>query len=157
MWDSYKVNCAALVDSRRGKIGFGIVIRNCNGDVMASCAQMDMENLSLKSAKLAAIYRSIQFSSDCGLTPCSFETDDACVVNWILNGDHRDSEVGVILADIDSLSLSLGVLSFSYSDTSSNRVAQGLAAAAIDMMEDTYWMEDFPNCVKTRVEAYKPS
>ncbi|KAK0596825.1 hypothetical protein LWI29_019379 [Acer saccharum] len=65
----YKANCATSVDKIRGRIGFGVVIRNCNEDVMASCAHMEKANLRLKSAKLTAMYKSILFSSDCGLAP----------------------------------------------------------------------------------------
>ncbi|KAK1562644.1 hypothetical protein Q3G72_015248 [Acer saccharum] len=121
----YKANCATSVDKIRGQIGFGVVIRNCNEDVMASCAHMEKANLRLKSAKLTAMYKSILYSSDCGLAPFSFETDEANVVKWIL-------------ADIDSLSSSLGMVTFSHTDKFANRVAQGLSNFALEIVEDTY-------------------
>ncbi|KAK2652828.1 hypothetical protein Ddye_012684 [Dipteronia dyeriana] len=99
----YKANCDIIVDIINGKVGFRIVIQNNKGEVMASCAQSMIANFSIKTAKLATVWKSIIFSGDCSLTPCSFKLDEACIVNWIKNGGHRNSVNGIILHDIDSL------------------------------------------------------
>ncbi|KAK0583954.1 hypothetical protein LWI29_005542 [Acer saccharum] len=152
----YKANCGAAIDRLKGKIGFGIVIRNCKGEVMASCAQSVMANLSLKSAK-QAMCKSILFSCDCGLASCSFEMDEACIVKWIVNGDYKESENGLILDDIDSLVSDLGEVIFNHTDRRANRVAQGLATFALMSNEDTFWMEDFLICVRDKVLADMPN
>ncbi|KAK1576780.1 hypothetical protein Q3G72_016433 [Acer saccharum] len=99
----YKANCGVFVNKSKRRIGIGIVIRNHNGNIMASCSQALDANLSLKAAKLTAVLRSILFSRDCGLAPCLVEVLEATVVRWIVNGSYRQSEFGVILNDIDSL------------------------------------------------------
>ncbi|KAK3180690.1 hypothetical protein Dsin_000079 [Dipteronia sinensis] len=121
---TYKANCDVAVDRIRGRIGFGIVIRDCNREVMASCAQAMKANLGLKSAKLTAIHKGILFSLDCGLTPCTFELDKASVINWILDGKHKESVNGLILEDIDSLRLRLIGVNLTHTVRQGNRVAQ---------------------------------
>ncbi|KAK2646949.1 hypothetical protein Ddye_022144 [Dipteronia dyeriana] len=153
----YKAKCDTTVDRINGKVGFGIVIQNNRGEVMASYAQSMIVNFSIKTAKLAFVWKNIIFSGDCGLTPCSFELDKACIVNWIKNGGHRDSVNGIILHDIDSLVNNLGEVDFCHTDRSANRVAKGLAIFALKSTDDTFWMEDFPCCVKKMLEADMPS
>ncbi|KAK0583053.1 hypothetical protein LWI29_032899 [Acer saccharum] len=153
----YKANCDIAIDKLNGKIGFGIVIRNFKGEVMASCSQRMLANFSLKSAKLTAVYKSINFSCDCGLSPCSFEVDDANIVRWIANGDPRESDNGSILEDIDSLVANLGGVSFCTSNRFANRVAKGLANFALKCEDDNFWMEEVPSCVSNMVMADLPS
>ncbi|KAK3228673.1 hypothetical protein Dsin_000554 [Dipteronia sinensis] len=149
----YKANCDASVDRIRRRIGFGIIIRNCKGEVMASCAQTVKANLGLKSAKLTAMLKSILFSRDCGLAPCLFEMDEANVVKWILDGDYRDSEYGLILDDIESLISNFTRGNFTHTGKHTNRVAHGLATFALQSSEDTYWIDEFPSCVRKDVEG----
>ncbi|KAK2641080.1 hypothetical protein Ddye_022843 [Dipteronia dyeriana] len=104
----YKANCDTTVDRINGKVGFGIVIRNNRGDVMAYCVQSMVANFSIKTAKLVDVWKSIIFSGDRDLTPCSFELDETCIVIWIKNGGHGDSVNEIILHDIDSLVNNLG-------------------------------------------------
>ncbi|KAK1591118.1 hypothetical protein Q3G72_002651 [Acer saccharum] len=146
----YKSKCDIVVDRIAGKIGFGTVIRDSKEEVMASCAQSMMANLSLKSAKLVAVWKSITFSKDCGLNPCAFELDEACAVKWIQKGGHRESVHGRILDDI-------GEVVFCHTDRGANKVARGLAKFALKSNDDTFWMEDFPSCVRILVEADMPT
>ncbi|KAK3189665.1 hypothetical protein Dsin_029226 [Dipteronia sinensis] len=152
----YKVNCDTAVDRINSKVGFGIVIRNSKGEVMASCAQSMVANFSVKTAKLFAVWKSIIFSGDCGLTPCSFELDEACIVKWIKNGCHRDSANGIILNDIDLMVANLGEVAFCHTDKSANRVARGLAIFALKSSDDTFWMEYFPCCDNEMLQADMP-
>ncbi|KAK3177767.1 hypothetical protein Dsin_033219 [Dipteronia sinensis] len=145
-----------IVDRINSKVDFGIVIRNNKGEVMVSCAQSMVVNFSVKTAKLFAVWKSIIFSGDCGLTPCSFEMDEACIVKWIKNGCHRDSANGIILNDIDLMVANLGEVAFCHTDRSANRVARGLAIFAHNSSDDTFWMEDFPCCVKEMLKADMP-
>ncbi|TXG60039.1 hypothetical protein EZV62_014612 [Acer yangbiense] len=75
----YKANCAALVDRVCGQTSIRVVIRDSNGDVLASRAQTLLANLNSKSANLTAMMKSVQFSVDCGLASCIFEMDEALV------------------------------------------------------------------------------
>ncbi|KAK2663280.1 hypothetical protein Ddye_001854 [Dipteronia dyeriana] len=73
----YTASCDTTVDIIKGKVGFRIVIRNNRGEVMASCVQLMVANVSIKTTKMIDVWKSIIFSGECGLTPCSFELDEA--------------------------------------------------------------------------------
>ncbi|KAK0602913.1 hypothetical protein LWI29_038208 [Acer saccharum] len=153
----YKANCDARVDKNRGLTGIGIVIRDSNGEVFASCVQSFEANLSTKAAKSMAFARSIQFVLYCGLEPCIFEADDATIVKWIKDGSHRTSEYGLLLEDISNLSMKLRMVNFDYVPRCANVVAKGLAKHALEINSDIYWMEEFPEYIKDLVKADKPS
>ncbi|KAK0579988.1 hypothetical protein LWI29_034604 [Acer saccharum] len=146
-----QANCDIAIDKVNGKIGFGIIIRNCKRELMASCSQQVLANFSLKSAKFTAVCKSIIFSCDCGLILCSFEVDDANIVRWIANGDLRESDNGSVLEDIDSLVAKLGGVSFCHTNRVANRVAKGLANFALKCDDNTFWMEEVSSCVSDTV------
>ncbi|KAK0575893.1 hypothetical protein LWI29_008847 [Acer saccharum] len=108
--DEYKTNCGIAVDSNSGKVGLGIIVRNSNGEVMACCSQKLNSYISKRDANALAISRDIQFGIDCGLNSRMIESNDGVIVNWINMGLNRDSNVGIILSDIDGLGADMGGL-----------------------------------------------
>ncbi|KAK2664417.1 hypothetical protein Ddye_002991 [Dipteronia dyeriana] len=124
---------------------------------MASCCQGLEGSYNTKMAKTVAILKGIQFSSDCGLTPCSLESDAEAVVNWIKNKKFKDSVFGVILNDILVLIDKMGNIPINFTPTAeANKVAEGLAMKAVKEVEDRFWMEDFPGYVRNLVLVDMP-
>ncbi|KAK2643423.1 hypothetical protein Ddye_025186 [Dipteronia dyeriana] len=119
----YKAKCDVSLNIFKRRIGFGIVIRYHQGNVMAYCSQTMNAKLSLKAAKLIVVLKSFLFSRDCGLAPCLFELDEANVVKWILDGNYRELKIGPILDDIDSLLAITSWMKFNHYDKKTNRVA----------------------------------
>ncbi|KAK4857201.1 hypothetical protein QYF36_025599 [Acer negundo] len=151
----YKVNCEALVDKDGGRIGIGVVTRGEEGNVLASYAQTQVANLNTKAIKLTSVLKSIQFSMECGLAPCVFETKEAMVVKWINDGQHNLSEKGGLLEDIHSLAAKLASAKFVHTTFKANSVARKLATHALKIVEDAFWIEDFPTFVSALVRAVK--
>ena len=123
MEEVYKANCAALVDKAGGRTGFGVVIRNSAGKVMASCSQVIKGCLNPQAAETCAILRGMQFSIDCGLSPCVVESDAEVVIKWINGKRQFESSYGAILSDIWSLSNDMRGVSFVFARRLSNCVA----------------------------------
>ncbi|TXG64010.1 hypothetical protein EZV62_011004 [Acer yangbiense] len=80
----FKINCKALIDNGKGWIGFGIVIRNASGLVMASYALRIAAGVDIWVANALAMLRSIHFCSECGLTPFNVAS-----VSWIPSGCNK--------------------------------------------------------------------
>ncbi|KAK2652206.1 hypothetical protein Ddye_012062 [Dipteronia dyeriana] len=140
----YKTNCSTIIDRRKGWIGFGIIIRNMNGEVMASSAHSIIANFSFKVAQLLAIKKSIQFGLDCGLALCLLEISEFMVVNWLLDGNHKNSDSGMILEEIvDMINTGNRVAVISIF-RSANMPAYVLAGEALKILEDVFWMEECP-------------
>ncbi|KAK0580997.1 hypothetical protein LWI29_008684 [Acer saccharum] len=110
----YKSNCDAMVDRSGNWVGVGIVIRGPTGEVFAYCSQIMEANFNIKVAKLVSIQKCIQFGIDCGLSPCVVESNEASVVKWISDGERKNSEYGIILADISSTIYKLNGVTFSH-------------------------------------------
>ncbi|KAK3224166.1 hypothetical protein Dsin_011191 [Dipteronia sinensis] len=110
----FKVNCDAAIDVSEGRIGFGLVIRDSTGVVMASSSQVMAVYFNAQAAEAIAILRGIQFSKECGLYPCYIEYDAEVVVMWINESNHLDSMCGAILADIIFISTEMIDMSFNY-------------------------------------------
>ncbi|KAK0578230.1 hypothetical protein LWI29_007074 [Acer saccharum] len=126
-----KMNCAAKMDSRGGRVGIGVVIRDYEGE-------------------------GLQFGIDCGLSPDVIEVGFKEVVNWINNGIHMNSDLGVILADVVKLSRTTEDRLFRSIQRSANIAAYNLACYSLRLASDMFWLEDFPNCIGRIVEADKP-
>ncbi|KAK3229699.1 hypothetical protein Dsin_001580 [Dipteronia sinensis] len=92
------------------------------------------------------------FGNDCGLVPFSIALEMA-VVNWIKDDSHLESECGGIPADFSGLILGWNKVSINHISKEANRVARGLAKYALSQEEDAFWMEEFPPCGRTDVEA----
>ncbi|TXG51180.1 hypothetical protein EZV62_023704 [Acer yangbiense] len=150
---TYKINCKAVVSKEGGWIGFGIIIRDARGLVMASCSVQLVAGIDAWAANALAILNSIQFGSECGLFPFIIESDTKRVVNGINNGSHLNSNYRSILIDIDRLLFFWRVSSVNWAPAGCNKVAHGLAMEARSIMEDIFWMEDFPRIVRREVES----
>ncbi|KAK0602442.1 hypothetical protein LWI29_033421 [Acer saccharum] len=149
--DCYKINCDAAMDSVGGRIGFGVVIRDHLGFVLASCSQVMAASFGAAMAETMAIYRGLLFSRDCGLGPCHLESDAVVIVKRINEGSHLDSESEGILAEISSRLSNLKVRSVNHVPRLANCVAHGLAKFALKVVDDLFWMEDYPPCVRKAV------
>ncbi|KAK0600445.1 hypothetical protein LWI29_015099 [Acer saccharum] len=144
--DDYKANCDAVLDQGKGTVGIGMVIRNCEGLVLAAGSMCLEGTFNIKTAKLLAILRCIQFSFDCGLRLKKIESDEATVVKWIKEGLNLDSDYGTLLSEINCLIDKEKEAKVCAISKDANKVAKGLA-------EKAYWMEEFPECVREEVET----
>ncbi|KAK3212540.1 hypothetical protein Dsin_017246 [Dipteronia sinensis] len=154
--DQYKTNCCSVFDRGKGRIGFGIIIRNSKGEIMASSAQFIEARFSIKMSQLLAIKRSILFGMDCGLAPNTVEINESVSVNWLSSGSHKDSEYGVILDEIDDLMHSGDRIVFCGIPKRANMPAIALAKEALKISEEAFWMEECPPFINDIVKADKP-
>ncbi|KAK3222978.1 hypothetical protein Dsin_010003 [Dipteronia sinensis] len=129
MADVCEVNCDAAIDIQGGRIGFGSVIRDSTGFVMDASSQVMVGSFNAQVAETIAILRGIQFSKDCRLFPCIFESDAELVVRWINDGSHMDSLSGAILSDIKFMAAEMSGVCFGF-----------VPRNALMLIEDRFWM-----------------
>ncbi|KAK0572378.1 hypothetical protein LWI29_030732 [Acer saccharum] len=89
------------------------------------------------------------------LNPCVLESDGAEMADLVLNVNLRNASYGSILSEIAYLISHSNSMNISAISSSTNQAAQHLANFALESMRNTYWMEDFPFCIKGLVEADK--
>ncbi|KAK3210776.1 hypothetical protein Dsin_015482 [Dipteronia sinensis] len=105
-------------------LGFLIVIglaslettieRNCCVEATESGSQSAVATYSLMVAEAEAILRGLQFAHDTGLLPVIIESDAVVIVKWINEESYYDSDVGLVLEEIQTLSNFLGYVVVQY-------------------------------------------
>ncbi|KAK3211791.1 hypothetical protein Dsin_016497 [Dipteronia sinensis] len=153
----YKVNCCAISDLGRYRVGIGIVIRDGSGHVMASCCQFLEAAFDSHVAAIMAILRGILFSKDCGLNPCVVESDNTVAVERVLSNNFLNASFGTILCEIADQRSQLTGMKIITTYSCVNRAAARLAKLALETLTSTAWMEDYPVCLKDLIEADMPS
>ncbi|KAK2660927.1 hypothetical protein Ddye_007460 [Dipteronia dyeriana] len=154
--NKYKTNCGVAIDTKKGRVGVGIIIRNSVGEVIACCSRRIDAFVNKNIANLNAIHRGILFGIECGLTPGRIESDNHNVVSWIDQGKYRDSDFGTILADIDAMREVENCFSIEVIHDQANKAALRLAKEVLGVEIDNYWMEEFPYYIPCIVEEDMP-
>ncbi|KAK3230415.1 hypothetical protein Dsin_002296 [Dipteronia sinensis] len=149
----YKINCDAAIGSADRLVGFGIVIRDSEGFVMASSSQRIEASFTPQVAEALAISRGLQLAIDTGLHPCRIASDAKIVVDWINSGEVLCSEIGNVIADISTLLENEHCVSINFVSRKVNQVAHVLAKNGLVCAEDLFWLEEFPSCVGSLVAA----
>ncbi|KAL5806345.1 hypothetical protein ACOSQ4_029078 [Xanthoceras sorbifolium] len=145
--DCWKINTDASVFTNRGRIGFGIVIRNFSGAVMASSAQQMEGCFSIAIAEALGVLRRLQFACDSGLLPAILETDSQVVVKAIASSESHLADLDLVATDIRALLSSFLGTVINFIARSANNSAHVLAAFAQTIVSDCFWMEDYPSCL----------
>ncbi|KAK2641422.1 hypothetical protein Ddye_023185 [Dipteronia dyeriana] len=141
----FKVNTDAAIDSKEGRVGLGIMIRDCEGFVLASSAQIVKANFPPQLAEALALLKgSIQFAYDSGLWPCQCEYDVLAVVNMVCSNDPILTEIGIVIQDFKSLLFRCNDNSISFVPRMANMAAHCLAKIGLDNGFDSFWLEEFP-------------
>ncbi|TXG48436.1 hypothetical protein EZV62_027730 [Acer yangbiense] len=147
-----KVNCNARVDKRRRRIGFGFIIRNESGRVLACYAQSCEASYEVDCAKAMVVYKGLMFCKEIGVEKFIVETDLDYVINQIGTGGSSDSRYGGILDSIQSLISNSRTVSFRCVSDKANMVAWILAGEAVGFMDRIVWKEVMPRCIMALVE-----
>ena len=125
--------------------GYGAIIRNDKGEVMATMiASGPKVNMSDK-AKLLACRRAIEFAVDVGFSRLIIEGHNSKVIQAISSPLENSSLFGNVVNDIRHLVWELQWSRVCCFTRGANKVAHVLAQYARSTLdEDLYWMEDSP-------------
>ncbi|TXG55030.1 hypothetical protein EZV62_020286 [Acer yangbiense] len=121
--ENFKLNVDAAIDKDRGRVGIGLIIRDCNGEVLASCAQRIDDFCTPMVAEAVAILRGLMFAREVGIWPQVVESDAKAVVD-LVNCD------GLICSDMDA-----------------DRAAHSIAKLGLHVVSDCVWLQECPPCV----------
>ncbi|KAK3227318.1 hypothetical protein Dsin_007180 [Dipteronia sinensis] len=88
----FKLNTDAAVDMVGGSVGIRILVRDSEGQVLASSAQKIVDGYPPQIAEAMASLCGLQFDCDVGLWPCEVDSDAQVVVK-LVNGSDIPSPV----------------------------------------------------------------
>lgn len=109
----FKMNFDAAIFRESNSSGFGAVIRNEQGEVMAAMAAKGPLVLSSEEAETLACRKALEFAVDVGFLELVVEGDNVNVMRAISSSSMNLSLLGNVIADIQCLVGGLGRVSIS--------------------------------------------
>ena len=140
----FKLNFDVAIFSGLNRFGFGAIIRNEEGEVVAAMAAKGPEVSCSMEAELLACRKAIEFAMDAGFLELVIEGDNSSVMTTISTMKIDQSLLGNVVGDIQHLIRNLLWVRIDCVRRGGNRVAHVLARFARNISEDMYWMEDVP-------------
>ena len=97
----YKLNFDAAIFSGLDRTGFGAIIRNDKGEVMAAMSVSGPRVSTSDEAELLACRRAIEFAVDAGFSRLTIEGDNSNVIQSISSSSENSSLLGNLLVISD--------------------------------------------------------
>ena len=141
----HKLNYDAVVFADYASSGFGAVIRNSSGEVMAAMTAKGPAVQDSDKAELLACRKALEFAIDAGFTVLIVEGDSVNATRCIASGKDNQSALGHVVGDIRHLMGAVEWSSVSCTKGNGNTVAHVLARYAQHVNSDLFWMEEVPS------------
>ncbi|KAK2635434.1 hypothetical protein Ddye_030226 [Dipteronia dyeriana] len=139
----FKINTDASIDASRGRVGIGAIIRDHEGMVLASCAQVIQLNYSPVLAEAIAILKGLRFAVESGIWPCMIESDAQVVVSMINSDLLPLDEIGLVINDIVDLLRSLPQFKVCFISRKANMAVHCLAKLGLSLESDLFCWRRF--------------
>ncbi|XP_030962053.1 uncharacterized protein LOC115983486 [Quercus lobata] len=124
--------------------GYGAMIRNEKGDVMAALAVRGGAMRDNEEMEVMACRKELEFAIDAGFTEIILEGDNALVMKMISQAKPERSRLGLIYEDIWCLAAGFRSISYNCIRHSANGVAHSLARFARLLDNEIVWLEEDP-------------
>ena len=140
----FKLNFDAAIFKEQNCSGFGAMIRNNQGEVMAAMATRGPLVSCSEEAETLACRKALEFAVDAGFSELIVEGDNINVMRAVSSSTMNFSMLGNVIAAIRCILCGLRGVSISCVKREGNQVAHVLAKFAKGLDEDLFWMEEVP-------------
>jgi ribonuclease HI len=151
----YKINCdgAFLVDSNKG--GWGFVIRDHTGQVIAAGAGFERNLMSAQHSEAIACLKGLEHAAFLGMQNIIIETDAAAMVKACGDNSLDRSPISMLCREISAkMHYEFSACCLSYCPRTCNRVAHLLAALGLcNVNGPVYWQDQIPESVALVVSS----
>ena len=130
-----------------------MVVRNCNGEVIASLVQQLEQAFQPLEVEAIAACRAVEFGSEIGVDCAIVEGDSEVLVKALRNTDNGLTPIAPLINDVSLFSSLYSELSYSHIKRDGNKVAHSLARLALITPGCTVWMEDIPSRTLPFIQA----
>jgi hypothetical protein len=138
-----KINSDANL-TRSGTWGIGVICRDNEGNLVAAATWVMPGPDDATLAEAFAIYNAIHFARDCCFLNVRFESDNACIIRSINNGDSNPRNyAGNVIRGIHCNRNGFRECSFHHINREANQAAHKLASLAHEE-PNRVWIEEYP-------------
>ena len=124
--------------------GFGVVVSNDKGEVMAALAARGPSVQDSEEAEVLACRRAVEFAMEAGFTEIILEGDNVNVMKAIMGPGTNSSRLGYVYEYICCIGRGFRAFSVSHVRRTANCVAHSLAKFAKHIIGERIWMEESP-------------
>jgi ribonuclease HI len=149
----FKANWDAGIDKQNGRVGFGVVIRNHCGAMVASKSHFRTGFIDPTTAEAMAALMAVQFCVEMGIQQVILEGDAKNVVAAVTSDEPDESGRGQLTADICMSLRSIQVWEMRHICSEANKVAHGIAKLAMSATMNKVWLYDPPDCIRNYLQA----
>ena len=117
----FKLNFDAVVFVEAKRTGFGAIMRNDKGEVMAAMSVGGPQVSSSEEAKLLACRKAVEFATDVGFSKLVIEGDNSNVIKALSSSSVDQSLLGNVVDDVRHLVCGMHWVNFSCIRRGDNR------------------------------------
>ena len=139
--DFYKANFDAALFDNSNMAGIGVVIRDCNGNIIGALSQKSLPQ-SIEHAEALVASWAVAFARELSLFKVIFEGDCRRIIKAINTKEPCHTLFGHIIEEIWSLTPSLMTCNFQHVKREGNNLAHVLARRAVVSTDTDVWVEE---------------
>ncbi|XP_075674751.1 uncharacterized protein LOC142643927 [Castanea sativa] len=140
-----KINFDGDVFSESNMSGIGVVIRDNNGVVLASCSGKIHQAYKPEEIEVLAALKAVSFVLKFGFRSAILEGDSPGLIKALKSAECSLSPTGLLIEDVKRVANSYVRLSYSHVKRNGNRVVHSLVKNALRMPDFQVWIEDIPS------------
>ncbi|XP_075663560.1 uncharacterized protein LOC142633167 [Castanea sativa] len=140
----FKINFDGAVFPHAKKLGIGIVIRDYQGQVIASCSKLVNQELCSDDIEVKVASWAMAFALEVGVKRAVLEGDSLTVIRGLVEEENLLVPLGLLIKDAQQLSQRFEELLYSHVKRECNNLAHNLARHAAGIPYFLVWMEDIP-------------
>ncbi|XP_035540209.1 uncharacterized protein LOC118344201 [Juglans regia] len=149
--NTLKANFDAALDINNQRMRIGIIVRDNNGNVLASMTSQRRYIVSPFLAECNAMWRAMELCKKLGFQEVSFEGDARSVIEAVVDEEVDESGRGQVVEDLKKMLRSCWYWTLTFTHREGNVVAHNLAKMALFTEGEFSWIESVPKEIKQLV------
>ncbi|XP_040987788.1 uncharacterized protein LOC121235507 [Juglans microcarpa x Juglans regia] len=150
-----KVNFDAAIKESTKKLGLGVIIRDCRGEVYAAACLTREASYGIFRAECIAMWEAMVLCEELGLGEVIFEGDAKSVIDAVSSGEKDDSSYGHLVENLQQKLNFYSRWEVAFIHREGNEVAHQLAKLALYGDNDMYWVEECPEAITDQLSIDK--
>lgn len=151
--DVVKINFDGATCSKKKKAGIGVVVRDVNGMVLASCAKIKPQPDKVVEIESLAAALALSLATDLGFQRIILKGDSLEVIHALRENTRSLTPSGLLLEDVGRFSQNFDILLYSHTKRDGNAVVYSRVKYALSIPDFSAWMKDVPPHIYSTVQA----